>query len=422
MNDLRKCGLCATTRFAPRSAIWGLSFAPSTIWPKFSTPEIRNHEECSCGTDAVVADDGLWPGQHLHGCRFDKDAAGQRPGDALYRGRTARNLRCRGEARRAGVDAGSERQRSDRATCGGLCVGGHRARRGVRSTGADGDAQGSRRGTPLGGGLRDFGGRPHSPHSATSFAAGSEGSRGTRSPGSNPSDPQAGSRRQIRFLSTSGHGQEECEGAAVRYVPRVLHYLKPYCQLAIAVGALIVLTGAVDLLMPWPLKILVDNVLGKLPLPEWLQAIVGAGIEPKRLLIFAVVTGLVVALIHNGLSVVNSYVQTKLDQRIVLDFRSDLFQHAQRLSLAFHDQRRSGMLIYAINNQGDAVVGLIMIVPTLVQSLITLVGMFWIVFLMDRWLALLSMMVLPLLLYSVRYYATRIQDRLMRVCGMEGES
>jgi ABC-type multidrug transport system fused ATPase/permease subunit len=201
-----------------------------------------------------------------------------------------------------------------------------------------------------------------------------------------------------------------------------LHYLKPYWQLAIAVVVLIVLTGAVDLLTPWPLKILIDNALGKSPLPEWLQAIVGIGIEQRRLLIFAVATGLIVALIHNGLSVLNSYVRTKLEQRIVLDFRSDLFQHAQRLSLAFHDQRRSGMLIYAINNQGDAVVGLIMIVPTIVQSLITLVGMFWIVFLMDPWLALLSMMVLPLLLYSVRYYATRIQDRLMRVCGMEGES
>jgi len=34
--------------------------------------------------------------------------------------------------------------------------------------------------------------------------------------------------------------------------------------------------------------------------------------------------------------------------------RSDLFRHAQRLSLAYHDQRRSGMIIYAINSQADA--------------------------------------------------------------------
>ena len=208
----------------------------------------------------------------------------------------------------------------------------------------------------------------------------------------------------------------------MKYFSRVLHYLKPYWPLALGVIGLIVLAGAIDLLAPWPLKILIDNVLGDVPLPEWLHSIVGAGIQQQRLLLFAVGAGLAVALIHNAISVLNSYFQTKLEQKIVLDFRSDLFQHAQRLSLAFHDQRRSGMLIYAINNQGDAVVGLIMIVPTIVQSLITLIGMFWIVFLMDRWLALLSMMVLPVLLYSVRYYATRIQDRLMRVCGMEGES
>ncbi len=208
----------------------------------------------------------------------------------------------------------------------------------------------------------------------------------------------------------------------MKYLPRVLHYLRPYWKLASVVVVLLFLASAMDLLTPWPLKILVDNALGQQPVPEWLRAIIGSGDEHRRLLIFAVVTGLLVTLLHNGLSVIESYVKTKLEQRIILDFRSDLFEHAQRLSLAFHDNRRSGMLIYAINNQGDAVVALIMIVPTLVQSLITLVGMFWIVFLMDRWLALLSMMVLPLLLYSVRYYATRIQDRLMRVCGMEGES
>jgi ATP-binding cassette subfamily B protein len=208
----------------------------------------------------------------------------------------------------------------------------------------------------------------------------------------------------------------------MKYLSRVLHYLRPYWRLASVVVVLLFLASAMDLLMPWPLKILVDNALGQEPVPEWLSAIVGAEAAHRRLLIFAVVVGLLLALLHNGLSVIESYVKTRLEQRIILDFRSELFQHAQRLSLAFHDNRRSGMVIYAINNQGDAVVGLIMVVPGLVQSLITLVGMFWIVFLFDRWLALMSMMVVPLLIWSVRYYATRVQERLMRVCTMEGES
>ncbi len=214
----------------------------------------------------------------------------------------------------------------------------------------------------------------------------------------------------------------ECGDADVKYFPRILKYLRPYWGLASVVVVLLFLASATDLLTPWPLKILIDNALGQQPAPEWLRAIIGADDEHRHLLTFAVVVGLMLALIHNGFSVIESYVKTKLEQRIILDFRSDLFEHAQRLSLAFHDNRRSGMLIYSINNQGDAVVGLIMIVPTLVQSFITLVGMFWIVFLFDPWLALLSMMVVPLLIWSVRYYATRIQDRLMHVCGMEGES
>ena len=74
----------------------------------------------------------------------------------------------------------------------------------------------------------------------------------------------------------------------------------------------------------------------------------------------------------------DNYVNTKIDQSMVLDFRSDLFQHAQRLSLAFHDQRRSGMLIYAINFQADAAARLVMTIPPLAQSVLTLVGMFWI--------------------------------------------
>jgi len=57
---------------------------------------------------------------------------------------------------------------------------------------------------------------------------------------------------------------------------------------------------------------------------------------PNRftLLIAAVSAGVVVTLLMHGLTVIDNYVNTKIQQHMVLDFRSDLFQHAQRLSLA----------------------------------------------------------------------------------------
>jgi ATP-binding cassette subfamily B protein len=209
----------------------------------------------------------------------------------------------------------------------------------------------------------------------------------------------------------------------VKYFPRVLKYLRPYWKLAVCSVLLIGIAALVGLLVPWPLKILVDQVLQNQPVSNTLASLT-KWLPPGRfpLLVFAVLAGFALAILQNGLTVLDNYVNTKLHQSIALDFRSDIFQHAQRLSCSYHDQKRSGMVIYAINSQGDAVARLIMIVPQLGQSLFTLAGMFWITFTMDRSLALLSLTVVPVLYYSVGYYMTHIQSRLVRVLAMEGES
>jgi ATP-binding cassette subfamily B protein/subfamily B ATP-binding cassette protein MsbA len=169
------------------------------------------------------------------------------------------------------------------------------------------------------------------------------------------------------------------------------------------------------------MQILFDNVLGDRPLPPFLDFFLGP-LEPVGLMLVVVIGGVVLTLLHNGLTVLDNYVNTRMDQSMVLDFRSDLFRHAQRLSLSFHDQRRSGMLIYAINSQADAAARLVMAVPSLAQSLLTLIGMFWILLLIDWQLALLSLIVVPFLYYSVGYYMKHIQKRLYQVRNMEGES
>ena len=75
------------------------------------------------------------------------------------------------------------------------------------------------------------------------------------------------------------------------YFRRALHYLKPYWRLAIASVLLILLATAVGLLAPWPLQILIDNVLQGKPLPEWMPAL---GENRQQLLIMVVVAGLLI--------------------------------------------------------------------------------------------------------------------------------
>lgn len=209
----------------------------------------------------------------------------------------------------------------------------------------------------------------------------------------------------------------------MRYLPRILPYLKPYWRSAIFTVFATVVLALTALIAPWPLKILFDSVLSTLPLPGILQPILGP-VEGDRLLLALVVVGagFGITLLGNLLKVVNSYVETRMTQAMVLDFRSDLFRHAQRLSLDYHDKNRSGNLIYAINFQANSAAGLVMAILPLAQSLLTLVGMFWITFALSARLALLSLAVVPLLYYSAGHYVKRIQPRLRQVRNMEGES
>lgn len=209
----------------------------------------------------------------------------------------------------------------------------------------------------------------------------------------------------------------------MRYLPRVLPYLRPFWRSAALVTLLTVLVSLLSLLEPWPLKILFDSVLSSHPLPGPVEPLLGPLADDRMVLLVLVVLGAFgITLLGNALAVASSYLETRLSQGMVLNFRSDLFRHAQRLSLAYHDRRRSGALIYAINFQADSAAGLVMALLPLAQSALTLMGMFWITFHINRQLALLSLAVVPVLYLAVAHYVNRIQPRLREVRGLEGES
>lgn len=211
--------------------------------------------------------------------------------------------------------------------------------------------------------------------------------------------------------------------ASAKVVWRVLQYARPYWQLASISGVLIFLSAGAALLQPWPLQILIDNVLENKPLAPILASLLGRLAEDRLyLLFFAVGSQLGVHLLLNGLKVASSYVDTRIEQHIVLDFRSDLFQHAQKLSLAYHDRKGGGAKVFAINFQARSAAGLVMTVPTLAKNVLMVIGMVWIIFWIDSTLALLALTIVPFLYYSIGYYTSRIEDRVRKVRNMEGQT
>src|SRR5262245_24065859 len=98
----------------------------------------------------------------------------------------------------------------------------------------------------------------------------------------------------------------------MKYLPRVLGYLKPHWKLAVISVVLMFLGGLVGLLLPWPLKFLVDNVLQDHPMSSGMAQWLGPTAENRpALLVLTVVAGFLLAFAQNGLNVLDNYVNTK---------------------------------------------------------------------------------------------------------------
>ncbi len=200
-----------------------------------------------------------------------------------------------------------------------------------------------------------------------------------------------------------------------RVLPSALPYLKPYRRLGGLSIGMTVFTALVSLAQPWPLALMLDTVAG--------ERTARFGIDnPYTLLFLAVVAGFLITVVVHSLNVGNSFVDSKLEQNMILDLRSDLFAHCQRLSLTFHDGRRTGELMSRINTQAAALGAIVMALPPLAESLLTIFGMTVIAMLIDWQIALISLSVVPLIYYLLGLYGSRIVPRLQRVQSLEWQS
>jgi len=116
---------------------------------------------------------------------------------------------------------------------------------------------------------------------------------------------------------------------------RLLAQARPYGVLVGLTLAVELLAAPLALLMPVPLKIVVDNVLGGRPLPRFAWAIVGG--SPAALLTAAVAMLVIVTLAALAQRMASAWLNAYVGERLTLDFRTRLFGHVQRLSLSYHD-------------------------------------------------------------------------------------
>jgi len=200
--------------------------------------------------------------------------------------------------------------------------------------------------------------------------------------------------------------------------------LKPHSKI-LALGLVAVLgEGVANLLQPWPLKIVLDNVLKSREIHGWLNAFIRSTVGTDRLaaLEFAAVAVLAIALMDAVCSYTEKYVTTSVGQWVTHDLRLMLYHRIQRLSLAYHDQTQTGDLLSRVTSDIDAIQSFIVsgLLTALVNSM-TLVGMVSVMFYINWRFTLIALSVAPVLAAVVFTYTRRIKKASRQVRKKEGE-
>jgi ATP-binding cassette, subfamily B, bacterial len=238
------------------------------------------------------------------------------------------------------------------------------------------------------------------------------------------SPPMGPLRMRSRLQTAGGKTEPEKPGAwdLWKVLPRVRPYLRPHRWTLVFILGLTVVAAGLGLAEPWPLAVILNEVLQETEPSGIVRFLFGSDPTTWVVLVSMVSARFLLIVLGNGVTVWNHYLGAKMEQNMVLDLRSDLFEHAQRLSFTFHDRRQTGQLMSQINLQASAVGLIVMVIPPVAEAVLTLIGMLVISLFIDWQIALLAMVVLPFLFWSFNLYGRRIVPRLQRVQKLEWDS
>ncbi|HWM24390.1 MAG TPA: ABC transporter ATP-binding protein [Chthoniobacterales bacterium] len=183
---------------------------------------------------------------------------------------------------------------------------------------------------------------------------------------------------------------------------RVLQYYRPFLG-PTAIGLVLSLCGiALNLLKPWPFKIIVDDILPRNP-----QAPFGTSPDLIPLLCLALIG---IQLLWGLTNLASNYIFVKVGLQALLKLRTDLYAYLQSLSLKYHDARRSSDSSFRVAYDSQSVQTIYNKGFTnIFGSVITLLGAFLVMVRIDWQLTLLSLAVVPAIVAAIYFFANRIR-------------
>ncbi len=179
----------------------------------------------------------------------------------------------------------------------------------------------------------------------------------------------------------------------------IFKYARRYTLVLTVTTVSMLLLVGVQLVIPWVIKLLVAAVTAR-PLAE----------GTLDLITKLALAALIVYIARAGLQFLRSYMAHIAGWGVVADVRKYIYDHMQRLSLRFYEDKQTGQLMSRMINDTDLFEQLIShAIPDVVVNVITLIGVSAVLLGMNWQLTLLSMIPIPLVVGSLQIYAKYVR-------------
>jgi len=210
-------------------------------------------------------------------------------------------------------------------------------------------------------------------------------------------------------------GKIENAGDPRRALARLAMYLSPYKATLALVLAFVLAYTVLGLLEPYLLGRAID---------QYISAREIDGLPQLALFLLAAY------LLDNGFQAVSGWLMARISQDALRRLRRDLFEHLQRLSIQFFDRHPAGELMSRLTNDIEAINQAVsQNVVSLVASVLSLIGIVIAMFILNPWLALAALLVVPIMFWFTQFVAryTRkgfrdLQKELGEINGVMEES
>ncbi|WP_036475489.1 ABC transporter ATP-binding protein [Mycobacterium sp. URHD0025] len=185
----------------------------------------------------------------------------------------------------------------------------------------------------------------------------------------------------------------------------ILELIRPYRLLIAGIFAVLLVQIATGLAAPWPLKVVLDSVVGHHPLPGWLHGLLQpllGGEGKMHIAGLAAIMVLVIAVVAAIASYVANYLTETVGQQIGNDLRTRAYHHLQQLSLNYFDTHRVGPILSTLTDDVDTIQGFASASTLgIATDLLTIVGMLAMMLWLQWDFTLIALAVAPLLLLFV---------------------